>query len=410
MNAKWFWRLYRLAKVQRCYTKQPDEHAFQNVMTCSQSEIELVTSSNIMLHITTGTVNGFFAIIYQHRDIESYLEQVVRDYFSFICKDKRFARSDQETILKELAIPENRNKFWKMGSVWYSDSPISQFLRTENPGVIGLENYPSDKAAIDRLRTFVRKYASGAIGSYRQNALTKKNQWQTTCTNRTLAVEALAKTLGLSHMIPHAEYRTLIVDGQYRYFGLYMECAEGQDVTQIPGMKRQQILSPQLQCELNRLNMLDTLTGEIDHCPENYFVVVTGEHAVGINVFDNSSELNFPIQWNVSFETLLKCSPYIDADGYINRPYINAELANRLREISFKELYHALSPYLACVPVASLYIRVRRCRRAIQKSLRAGIVCAKAQDEWNEETLQEELRQTNLRTYLHSFLCDCIHA
>lgn len=409
MNQKWFSRLYRLAHLQRCYTKQPKDQDFQNVMTCTRSEIELVTSSNIMFHVTTETDNGFFAPIYQHRDLASYLKQVTRDYFSFISKERQFAHSDQEMILKALEDPDNLNRFAHMGSIWFPDSPLSQFMQTGDPKVIGLENFPSDEFSIDRLRIFVRKYASGALISYSQNSLTRNGQWHTAGANHALAVNALAKILGLSYMLPHAEYRVLVIDGAYRCFGLYTECAAGQDVTQITGPHRQRLISPHLQRELNRLNMLDVLTCEIDHCPENYFLIVQGNRATGISVFDNSSEQNFPIRRNVSFQTILKCAPYVDEQGFLNRPYVDAQVSDQLRQISLMDLFRGLKPYFNPLPIIFLYIRIRRVRKAIDQSLAAGSVCALGYEEWNDQTLNRELELSQTKTYLHSYLHDCIH-
>ena len=159
MNQKWYWRMYRLLRLQRCYTKQPDDYAFQKMMSCSRSEIELVTSSNIMFHIRTKTHDGFFAPIYQHNDKYSFLRKVIYDYYTFVCKNQQFAENDREIVLRLIEEPENLNSFFGMGSVWIAGSPISIFLKTGDPSVIGLGGYPTDSASVNRLFDFVRNYA-----------------------------------------------------------------------------------------------------------------------------------------------------------------------------------------------------------------------------------------------------------
>lgn len=408
MNQKWFYRLYRLACLQRCYTKQPKNSDFQNVMTCSQSDISVVTSSNIMLHITTQTDNGCFAPIYQHQDMASYVKKITTDYYSFVSPYSQFAHSDKMLILEALENPDHLHTFSHMGSIWSPNSLLSKFIRTGDPKLLGLDTFPTDEDSAQRLRHFVRKYASGALLSYRQNSLTKNGQWHTAAANRSMAVEALADMLGLSYMFPHGEYRTLVIDGVHKCFGLYTNCASGQDTTQIPGDRRQEVLTPLLQRELNRLNMLDVLTCEVDHCPENYFLIVNENGATGISVFDNSSEQNFPIQRNVSFQTIIKCAPYVDEQGFLNRPYVDAQITHNLSQISLQALFRGLRPYLGALPTVFLYFRLKRVLHAIQRSVDNGSTRALEYEDWNQDTLNREL-QCKQKTYLHSYLSDCIH-
>jgi hypothetical protein len=282
-------------------------------------------------------------------------------------------------------------------------------MKTGNPKIIGLESFPDDEKANDRLRSFIRTFVCGAIHAYKQNSMVGNGRWQTAGANRTLAVEALAEILGLSYMIPHAEYRVLVVDGIYKCLGLYMECAPGQDLTTIPQEERRRLLSPQLQRELNRLSILDAITCENDHCPENYHLVIQQDRAEGISVFDNNSAQNFTLRWDVSVETILKCAPYVDSRGFLNRPYVDAQIVERVNQISFCELLRGLLPYLSFLPIFSLYIRIKRIQRAIQKSLAAGTIHSLRYEEWNEHTVEQELQLSQTKTYLHSYLYDCIH-
>lgn len=409
MDQKWFYRLYRIARLQRCYTKQPGAAALRNEMTCSRAEMELVSSTNIMFHIVTETENGFFAPIYQHRDMAAYLQQMTRDYYTFVCAEPELAASDMACVLKDLHDPDGLRRFSKMGSIWYPDSPLSEFMRSGDPSVIGLKSYPSDEAAIERLRVFIRRFAGGAINSYTQNATVRNGQWQTASANRTLAVEALAKILGISYMIPHAEFRTLVIDGKHRCLGLFMERAPGRDLTRITSEERQRLLSPQLQRELNRLSLLDALTGENDHCPENYHLLVHRDRADGIRVFDNNSMQTFNLQWDVSVETILKCAPYVNHQGLLNRPYVDAQMAERLGRISVWELFRGLRPYLSALPILSLWIRMGRIRKAIEKSVAMGSARSVGYEEWTGQMLEKELSLDQIKTYLHSYLSDCVH-
>ena len=409
MHEKWFWRLYRLARVQRAYTRQPEAAVFENVIRCTSEELELVSSTNIIFHVKTRSENGYFMPIYRHQDMRTYLQTVVNDYYMLLYPDCEAAQAEKAVILKCFQEPQNVDRFLQMGRSSTPGSPLSQYLDSGNPKLLGLEGFPRNESAKKRLFTFISKYYNGARHAYLQNSQVGNGRWQTAATNRTMAVEKLADSLGLFRMIPHTEYCVLEVGGHHCCFGQFMARAEGADITKITPQQRNELLTPALQRDLNRLNLLDTLVCEVDHCPENYNLVIQDGQAKGICVFDNNAERNFSILWNVSFETIIKCSPYIDAKGYVNRPYVDGKLADRVSQITFGEVYRALKSHLALLPIISLFVRIKRVDKAIRKSVAAGTVQSISADAWSEKTLETEQQWSHGKTYLHSFLKDCVH-
>lgn len=410
MTEQLYWRFYRLARLQCAYAKQPaPAQIAQDTISCTRSEMELVSSSYIMFRIKTKGHDGFFSLIYRHTDLHAYLERVINDYYDFVCTEPDRAENDRALMLKTIADPERRARFYRMGNVWTADSPVLRFLKTGDPAQIGLACDASDPALIERLKVFVRKYAWCAVAAYKQADQSRKDTWQTASANRALATQSLAELLGISYMIPKAEYSWLEIDGKHRCFGLFTERAPGEDITQIPPQRREAILSPVLQRELNRLHMLDVLCTEKDHCPENYHVIVENGQVVGISVFDNNAGETFSIRRSVSFETYIRCVPLIDEQGTLDRPCFDAELADRIRRLSERDIRLALAPYLSSLPIRMLCARISRLNKAIAKSLQEGSTEAVGNDAWTPETLRRELQWPHGKTYLHSFLRDCVH-
>ena len=409
MHEKWFWLMYRLARIQRAYTRQPEASVCHNVIRCTSAELELVSSSNIIFHVKTHAEDGYFMPIYKHRPMQTYLQTVANDYYMLLYPDCEAAQTERAAMLECFQDPQNVDRFVRMGSSTAPDSPLSQYLATGDPKVIGLEGFPRNGAAQKRLHAFITKYYGGARHAYLQNSQVGNGRWQTASTNRTMAVEKLAGILGLGQTIPHTEYCVLEVGGQQRCFGQFMACAPGADITQITPQQRKALLSPSLQRALNRLHLMDTLVYEMDHCPENYHLLIQDGKAKGISVFDNNAAQNFSILWNVSFETIIKCAPFIDANGYVDRPFVDKELADRVSQVTFGALYRGLKSHLSLLPIISLFVRCRRVSKAIRKSVAAGTVQALSPDQWSEKTLEAEQQWPHGKTYLHSFLRDCVH-
>lgn len=399
-----------MARFQCTYTKQPSlENISRDFVKCTHEELELVSSSNIMFRIKNGKNDGYFSLIYQHSDQESYLKGIINDYYNFVTKDFSHAENDRALMLSCVSDPDGRKKFFCMGDVWHTDSPVSVFLDTGDPTQIGLACDPLDHTVIERIKLFVRKYAWCAVAAYKNADQGKKNAWQTAPANRTLATQALAELLGLSYMIPKSEYRWLEIDGKYRCLGLFTERAAGEDVTQMLPMRRKEIISPALQRELNRLHMFDVLCTQKDHCPENYHVIVNDGEAVGISVFDNNATETFSLHRGISFESYIHCIPLINKQGQFNRPYYDAELAMEIKRLTGRDIWHKLNPYLGRLPLLMLSIRVSELKKILTKSLQEGSAEVKNRDEWNRETLNKELQWSCGKTYLHSFLYDCMH-
>ena len=235
-------------------------------------------------------------------------------------------------------------------------------------------------------------------------------RYETMPTNTSLASERIAKLLGLGDLIPDSEYLYLKIDEEPLKYGLMTEPAPGICVIAVSSKEaRRNSITPALQRALNALHLLDTICYETDHHPSNYNVIFNERGAaVGISAFDNNGEGAFRFSRKISFKNNKGCSPLVDRNGNMNRPYLDADLVHNLATLTFSGTFAALKD---CVPVASIlfmWMRVTALRDAIRNSLRSGTAQLLRSEEWSEETVSEELSGQYGKTYLHSYIEDCV--
>ena len=152
---------------------------------------------------------------------------------------------------------------------------------------------------------------------------------------------------------------------------------------------------------MNNLNFLDALCYEKDHRPGNYTVVMSGNKAESICAFDNDSPMSFGLG-NASFESYMNCSPYILRDS-LNRPYIDEKVVKILSANNSDKLCQATKDLLNPVQIMALKRRFRALQKAVS-ILRPHT--ALSDEEWNDETVREELGGAYGKTYLGLFTED----
>ena len=221
---------------------------------------------------------------------------------------------------------------------------------------------------------------------------------------KTKVTEEMAKILGVEQICPDSELVKIPGYG----IGLLQAACDGICIMTKGRNTRVKMLTPAFQRSINDLNLLDTVCHEADHSPNNYNVILDDqENAKAVVAFDNNGIGTFSMRSDISFYSFLKCSPFVTAEGTINRPYISAETVDALKRIRLLSLYLRLRKYIGFLPVFFIYRRIAKLKRAIRRTQKKNPELLKWKDEWNDATIQKELNGSWGKTYLMGFIYDC---
>ena len=297
----------------------------------------------------------------------------------------------EESLTKK----KNLAKFVNMGITNDETSAVYKFCMGGAAELIGIDNRDAERD--ERLRDLAQ-FIWGELYAYKLNSGVKIGAYQTYNAVRQIATKRLADIMGLSELIPTTKFVVLNISDGRKMFGTIMEAAPGVILEHESAEKRKSVATPMLQRALNNLNFLDTLCHEKDHRPGNYAVLVEDNKANTICAFDNDSPMSFSLG-GASFKTYMNCSPYI-LHNSVNRPYVDENLASWLSENNFKEIYRATKGLLNQLQIIFLKRRFKILKKAISRLENQRIASV---EEWNEQTVRDELSGTYGQTYLTLF-------
>lgn len=217
------------------------------------------------------------------------------------------------------------------------------------------------------------------------------------------AVEKLAGILGLADMVPHTEYAKLLVDGE-ELRGTLQEPAKGECIIEIDTPERRAAITPSFQRAINRMNIMDVISHDADHSPNNYNVIFDSQRkAAGISCFDNNGVGSFPLSASICFETYKQCSAIVTADGSFNRPYVDGALKNTLQHIRLHDLL-SLKEHLRSLRILFVWFRIKRLVKVLSGLSSDRIL---SEPDWSPSTIEKELSGQYGKTYLTGYLVDC---
>ena len=405
--------LFRFLSWLRLVMTIPVQPNTERIKTlhCEKKEIKYIGCSNAIYRLEN--LNGYFCECRKHSSEREYVKSLVRNYFSVIRGDDEHAADDMTVVLTALSNPHNLKKFMAMGENRVgAKSACAEVIRTGDASLVGIEGDFTDTAWVRRIRRFIGRYAWCEVFAYRLNRFNRRNQYQVRIASRVLGTYAVAKLLGLHHIVPPVEYVNLIIDDldetkQIPRLGTFMKAADGICAMDIPHMTRRSRITPQFQNALLTLNLLDAICHEGDHSPNNYNVVPDDDGMiVGVSAFDNNGISTFTVKSDVDFESFKGCSPFVK-NGCINRPCLDRALADRVLRITKKQLKENLSDYLNIIQINSTWKRIIKIKKAIRKTLAENPDFLRASRDFTYRTIEEELSGKYGKTYLLSFLNDC---
>ena len=147
------------------------------------------------------------------------------------------------------------------------------------------------------------------------------------------------------------------------------------------------------------LNVLDAITLQVDHGPNNYNIYHDDSDNYRVCAFDNDNPYTFFPLSSISL-SLSGCSPIVNKNGIIDRPHFDADLALKLKNVDTKLLVKNLKPYLNFLQTACLKARIKKINQSVKKTQSVNSRFLIKDNEWNETTLQSEIGNKSTLTYL----------
>ena len=220
-------------------------------------------------------------------------------------------------------------------------------------------------------------------------------KYQTLNAGKMMAEEAIASLMGVERLLTKTHFCKVRIGGGEELVGTMMSDAGGVDVRFIMD-RYEDVISPQLVCDLNNLNILDAICHEKDHRPGNYHLILDDEgKAVSLCAFDNDSPWAFSPFGTLGFKSYEYSSSLIK-DGIINRPFVDAGMAESVLKLDKASFYKNLTPYINKIQLIACWKRICSLKRALNSS-RSRFV---DRDKWDEKMVADEFSGKYGRTYL----------
>ena len=400
MNKNTF--LYLLSKS--CLLRPKSNFPIKEMISVTkQNVVNLENYSSNILMINYESSQFFFRECRKRYKTKQHIFLLINDFF------ERHSDFEKLKVLIQSELFNNRKfkKFLCMGLKNDVNSNISQYIKSGNPSILGL-NIELEDNQKRVFKEFVF-FMCNEIAAYKLNSGVKIGLFQTYNASRSICTKLIADLLNLSYLVP----KTIFVELKFeekKCLGSLMERAPGQSVVKIPPDDRKRIVSAQLYHCLCNLNFLDSICYEKDHRPNNYLVELDDNGvATGVCAFDNDAPLTFFPSSNPSFSSYMGCSGIIARDGTINRPYMDISLATRISNISFKDVKKTCSNYLNSFQIRAIFKRISKLKKSIELTQKNRPSFLVEDADWNIEMLSEDLSGKYGKTYLSSFLNDCFY-
>lgn len=229
--------------------------------------------------------------------------------------------------------------------------------------------------------------------NYRTQKIIRGKKYSFFAASKSMATQIVAEELGLTDLITPSKWCRVVTDDSTVRFGVLSASAPGHrmiDVSMEP--------SPSLQKALLNLNLLDVICYQPDHGPNNYNVYTDVQGNCQINAFDNDNAKTFFPCPNAT-QSFSGCSPFV-VGRLINRPHLSESTAEQLQCADISRLKQRLRPYLNFLQITAVISRIHALQKAICNTKKENISFLLEDNQWNEETVKEELSGKYGQTYL----------
>lgn len=357
----------------------------------------------VVLELNIEDKKYYFRECEVHTSFQKYIRNFTDLYFCVFCAESDYSEIDRAKVYKCLSNENTFRQFLRIGSGDLITSSAS--YRRFRWGTIDVDSFgidtEEDECCIKRMSDFLRFARVKILAYYSHRFYFFKNKFQTANSCKELAYESMADLLGIRDYVAHAHYCFLKINEKYILFGTLMENADGFDASKLSQENRIEGTTPTFQKVLLNLSLLDYLCSMRDHTMYNFNVTTDSMgRFLGVKCFDNNEAGAFCSSEELFCEGAHGESSYIDEKGSINRPYIDFKMAQRILQLKKKDLYKALRAHLRIKLVLGTWRRVVALQNAISKEMHQSNKFALVDDDWNEDTIQEELSGKYGKTYL----------
>lgn len=226
-----------------------------------------------------------------------------------------------------------------------------------------------------------------------------RNSPQTFSANRIMGTETIARLLSIENLTPHTQFVNLCVDNLPPMFGTLMEFSKGVYPLKL-GEELKTRIKPSVQRHLVNLNVLDSICYEKDHRPGNYNIIQDNNgDVVDICAFDNDCQWTFFPSFTPNFKSYAGSSHLIKGKLF-NRPFLDRKLFDRIENLTRSNLYDSLESYLNVLQIEACWWRIQKIRNSLKRALTIGRLRLLDDEEWNEDTMKDELNGKYGNTYL----------
>lgn len=308
----------------------------------------------------------------------------------------------------------------------YGDFLMGRLKSTANPGSMYAHQPTRDAKLFDLALLRATNQMSAArdlLDNYLNTTAGTKPQIATGITNRNVATSRLANALGIGDVVVQSELATLKGSDNSSMSGILMQEAPGRSMedeldevfreeaidsanpstilyhphTRVSGIQR--LFSPQFLHMLTNLQVLDSLTGQVDRHTGNYFVEHTpsgqigavhgidNEMAFGLDTFRSVGALESPLDPNRMGD---KGFNFLTPQGEIRLPYMDKQLADRIMALTPEDLQLLLGDVLEKPYLDALCTRVQEAQAAIARDREedpTGQRYLEREDQWDASVM-----------------------
>lgn len=358
-------------------------------------------NSNVFIVHENGE-NLYFKECIFKLEIHEYVKNLLHAYVSGdICKVSLTA--EDEAILNSiLSNQDNFDKFINMGAADKKGHPLTQYFKSKDRSVIGLDGKLSK--SLERELPGLLKYMSRSLIQYHNNNV-KVGELQDRVITRGLATTRIANILGLSNVVVDSKYTILKCVGCPDRFGIIMEPAKGVSYDVVKKMSNKGITGD-FQRQINDLQVLDAVCRQVSHTIHNYFVGVSKENIIeSIQAFDHDK--SFSCDTNLK-QQVASTQGIINGNGEIVIPYLSKSTADKILNLKEEDVKQVLSEILNEEEINATNIRINILKEAIKKTIKSRPKFLLNHNEWGTDTLKEQLSGKYGNTYLNIF-CNAVN-
>ena len=344
--------------------------------------------------VEKGNDKFFFKECKEKLSMYDTAKRAIKEYF----KNKYI--KEQNSMLKSLCDEQNLLKFIYMKT--YGDNGAAKWLNSKDrsdTSALGFSE-PLPKSFKQQVLPDFLPYAFAEFVQYRANEDKKVGELQINQQLAALATMKIAKLLDLSHLVVKTEYIKIKTTDSDEKFGIIMDCAKGIPFGKIKKLGYKNI-TPSFQKDISNLMILDALCAQRDRSVGNFFTVISEKKSlVSVSGYDNELAFND----YTDLKSKLYCLPaLISSDDMLVLPHMDKMLANKILNISDKDVCYCLKDLLNEDNINATLDRLHQIQNAIVKSVSKNPHFLIEPSEWDRKTIDEEL-SSNYNTYLKNYV------